>query len=105
MQCIDFIPLLFQADLQWDYLEQPNEAAIFRKYSYDILSAYLCCTLGARRLHSWCKAAALFWYRYNFTNSGTEPTPIGFPFGSVRVSVRVSVRGESLPSHLPSHVL
>lgn len=51
MQCIDFIPLLFQADLQWDYLEQPNEAAIFRKYSYDILSAYLCCTLGARRLH------------------------------------------------------
>ena len=82
-----------------------SEAAIFRKYSYDILSAYLCCTLGARRLHSWCKAAALFWYRYNFTNSGTEPTPIGFPFGSVRVSVRVSVRGESLPSHLPSHFL
>lgn len=72
MQCIDFTPLLFQEDLQWDYLELPCEAAIFRKYSYDILPVYLCCTLGARRLHSWCQIAALFWYRYNLTNSGTE---------------------------------
>ena len=28
--------------------------------SYGILRVNLCCTLGARVLHSWCKAAATF---------------------------------------------
>lgn len=58
MQCIDFIPLLFQADLQWDYLEQPNEAAIFGniamiycRHTYAVLLVQGGCTLGAKRLH------------------------------------------------------
>ena len=45
---------------------------IYCQYTYAVLLVQGGCTPGARQLHSWCQIAALFWYRYNFTNSGTE---------------------------------
>ena len=36
-----------------------KERWLCREYSYEILSVYLCCTVGAPMLHLWCQGAAL----------------------------------------------
>ena len=34
-------------------------AVVYQGYSYEILSVYLCCTVGAPMLHLWCQGVAL----------------------------------------------
>ena len=36
-----------------------KERWLCREYSYEILSVYLCCTVGEPMLHLWCQGAAL----------------------------------------------
>ena len=42
-----------------------KKAALYRQYSYGILSVYLCWTLGTRQLDHWYQIAGLFWYYYS----------------------------------------
>ena len=34
-------------------------AVVYQRYRYEILSVYLCCTVGVPMLHLWCQGAAL----------------------------------------------
>ena len=65
------------------------EAAVYREYRYDILPVYLCCTLGAMVLHSWCKGAALFWHRFFILFTG-KPTFIPFAKARKRIETLFS---------------
>ena len=43
-----------------------KKAAVYRQYSYGILSVQLCWTFGFPMLDLWYQNALLFWYRFFF---------------------------------------
>ena len=37
---------------------------LYYRYTYAVLSVYLCCTIGIPMLYLWYQNALLFWYRF-----------------------------------------